>query len=436
MGTLRRPPSRANGSVHGVGTRAVVVAAAIGLLFATPASAARRATRRARTTTTAAPDSTVAQTVPPTTAAPVPSMKLAKTGVGEAWADARGLTLYIFEPDKGSGASVCYNQCAQAWPPFTVPAAANLVLPAELPASALKLSTRKDGAQQVTVNGWPLYYWFADKAPGDISGQSVGDVWWVVDKSGTPIRTAPTLKVGQHSLGSTVVDGKGMTLYQFDPDKQSGVSVCYDQCATAWPPLTVKSEAELLVFQGSGIDTKKLKVSPRKDGSLQVSFDGWPLYRWFQDKVPGDNSGQAVNQVWWVMDKDATVVRTKPTLTFGSTSNRALGNVLLAGDGFSLYMYSRDSVTLPRSNCYDACATAWPPLIVKDAKELLFTKGGGIDPSLVKLVPRIDGSGLQVTYNGWPLYKWQRDAKAGDVSGQAVGNVWWVLDTDGRPKVT
>jgi predicted lipoprotein with Yx(FWY)xxD motif len=419
--------------------RAIAATTLLCVAIGGPAVAAKRSTKRTkRVATTEAPDTTSAPapTAAPTTAAPTPSMKLAKTAVGEAWVDTKGLTLYMFEPDKGSGSSVCYDQCAKAWPPFTVKAASDLVLPAEISASAVKLHARKDGTQQVVVNGWPLYYWFADKAPGDITGQSVGDVWWVVDKSGTPIRTVPTIKLGQNSLGSTLVDGKGLTLYQFDPDKQSGVSVCYDQCATAWPPLIVGSEKDLLIFQGSGINTSKLKLSPRKDGALQVSYDGWPLYRWFLDKAPGDNSGQAVNQVWWVMDKDGNVLRNRPTIMFGNTSNRALGSVLLAGDGYSLYMYSRDSITLPRTNCYDACATAWPPLVVKDAKEIVLTKGGGVDPALVKLVPRLDGSGLQVTYNGWPLYKWQRDTKPGDVTGQAVGNVWYVLDTEGKPKVT
>src|SRR5450756_2270499 len=45
---------------------------------------------------------------------------------------------------------------------------------------------------------------------------------------------------------------------------------------------------------------------------------------------------------------------------------------------------------------------------------------------------RTDGS-VQVTYDGWPLYYWAQDAAAGDVSGQAVNGVWWVLQASGEP---
>ena len=45
---------------------------------------------------------------------------------------------------------------------------------------------------------------------------------------------------------------------------------------------------------------------------------------------------------------------------------------------------------------------------------------------------RADGS-TQATYNGWPLYYWKGDTNAGDVSGQNVSGVWFVLDHDGNP---
>ena len=52
----------------------------------------------------------------------------------------------------------------------------------------LGTASRTDGSSQVTYNGWPLYYFAADSAPGDINGQGVNDVWWVVDPSGDAIR--------------------------------------------------------------------------------------------------------------------------------------------------------------------------------------------------------------------------------------------------------
>ena len=54
-------------------------------------------------------------------------------------------------------------------------------------ASKLGITTRKDGSVQVTYNGWPLYYYDKDKAPGDATGQGVGGVWYVVSAAGEQI---------------------------------------------------------------------------------------------------------------------------------------------------------------------------------------------------------------------------------------------------------
>ena len=48
--------------------------------------------------------------------------------------------------------------------------------------------TRADGTVQSTYNGWPLYYFSGDSAAGDVNGQGVNDVWWVLDATGTPVQ--------------------------------------------------------------------------------------------------------------------------------------------------------------------------------------------------------------------------------------------------------
>jgi predicted lipoprotein with Yx(FWY)xxD motif len=106
------------------------------------------------------------------------------------------------------------------------------------------------------------------------------------------------------SLGEVLVDGQGMTLYMFDPDKQS-VSTCYDQCAEAWPPLTVTGGPKA----GEGVDQSLLGVVERTDGTEQVTYGKWPLYYWVKDAAPGDVTGQAVNNVWWVVDAAGQPVR-------------------------------------------------------------------------------------------------------------------------------
>jgi predicted lipoprotein with Yx(FWY)xxD motif len=98
-------------------------------------------------------------------------------------ADSEGKTLYLFLPD-AQGDSTCYDQCADNWPPLIDDIAAGDGVDATL----IGTTTRTDGAEQVTYNGWPLYYFAADAAPGDTNGQGINDVWFVVTPSGESLQ--------------------------------------------------------------------------------------------------------------------------------------------------------------------------------------------------------------------------------------------------------
>ena len=149
------------------------------LVLALVAAACSSDDDAADTTTT-----TAAQTT--TTTAPVETgtvLAAADSALGEIAVDENGFTLYVFIPDDG-GESTCYDQCATAWPPLEGEAVAS----GSLDAALLGSSPRTDGAQQVTYNGWPLYYFAADTAPGDVAGQGVNDVWYVISPAGEVIR--------------------------------------------------------------------------------------------------------------------------------------------------------------------------------------------------------------------------------------------------------
>ena len=73
-----------------------------------------------------------------------------------------------------------------AWPALTVEGEA--VGGEGIDASLLGTSERTDGSVQVTLDGHPLYYFAQDAAPGDVNGQGVGDVWYVVSPAGAPIQ--------------------------------------------------------------------------------------------------------------------------------------------------------------------------------------------------------------------------------------------------------
>lgn len=102
---------------------------------------------------------------------------------GDILVDGDGLTLYMFDADEqGSGTSACYDDCEDAWPPLSGEAAGGDGVTAEL-----STFEREDGTTQVAADGWPLYYFASDASPGDVNGQGVNDVWWLVGPDGAKI---------------------------------------------------------------------------------------------------------------------------------------------------------------------------------------------------------------------------------------------------------
>jgi predicted lipoprotein with Yx(FWY)xxD motif len=88
--------------------------------------------------------------------------------------------------------------------------------------------------------------------------------------------------------GKVLVDSKGMTLYYFQKDqKGSGKSKCEGPCAAAWPPLSAEGEVEAM----SGVNKAMLGTIQRSDGTTQVTYAGWPLYTFVEDKKAGEDNG-------------------------------------------------------------------------------------------------------------------------------------------------
>ncbi len=245
-----------------------------------------------------------------------------------------------------------------------------------------------------------------------------------------PVTGGTVVNAGKNnSLGSFLVDDKGMTLYLFTKDTPN-TSNCYDKCATAWPPLLTTGNP----VSGDGVDASKLGTTTRTDGSVQVTYNSWPLYYYQKDKAAGDVTGQDVGSVWFVISPSGDKVKSAhateaPAAASGAATvklgnNDTLGSFLVDAKGMTLYLFTKD--TPNTSNCYDKCATAWPPLLTTGAP----VAGDGVDASKFGTTTRTDGS-VQVTYNGWPLYYYQKDKAGGDVTGQNVGGVWYVVSAAG-----
>ena len=107
------------------------------------------------------------------------------------------------------------------------------------------------------------------------------------------------IKLADSSLGQIIVDGAGKTLYMFTPD-EGGTPTCYDDCATAWPPLVAADAAS--VTAGTGLDASKITVVDRTDGTKQVKYGEYPLYYFANDAAAGDVNGQGLNDVWFVAE--------------------------------------------------------------------------------------------------------------------------------------
>jgi predicted lipoprotein with Yx(FWY)xxD motif len=113
-------------------------------------------------------------------------LMVASTDLGDVVVDANGMTVYMFDNDtQGGDTSACTGQCLEMWPPVIATSDAPT---GEGVTGELGTIETPEGELQVTVNGWPVYLWVNDSAPGDVTGQAVGGIWWVLDPAGEPIR--------------------------------------------------------------------------------------------------------------------------------------------------------------------------------------------------------------------------------------------------------
>jgi predicted lipoprotein with Yx(FWY)xxD motif len=119
-------------------------------------------------------------------------------------------------------------------------------------------------------------------------------------KGGT-VRAAHSSK-----YGSLLVSAAGMTLYHYTPDRH-GVVKCTAACAKFWPPLVVPRGAKPKA--GAGVSAAKLSTVKRPDGTTQVTYAGFPLYRYSGDAKPGDVKGQGFQGVWHAVTSAGTLAK-------------------------------------------------------------------------------------------------------------------------------
>jgi predicted lipoprotein with Yx(FWY)xxD motif len=120
-------------------------------------------------------------------------------------------------------------------------------------------------------------------------------------EDGAAMKAGTTVTLGDSEFGSMLFDSKDQAIYVFERDSK-GKTVCYGECATAWPPVFTDGKPKA----GKGVDASLLGTIKRRDGKLQVTYAGRPLYFYAQEQ-PGEVKCHNVDLnggLWWVVGPD------------------------------------------------------------------------------------------------------------------------------------
>ncbi|WP_338894705.1 SCO0930 family lipoprotein [Streptomyces sp. TG1A-60] len=244
---------------------------------------------------------------------------------GKVLTDSAGRTLYRFDKDTAEPPkTTCEGECATTWPP--VPASGATAAEG-VDKALLGEVTRPDGTKQLTVGGWPLYYYAKDTKAGDINGQGLKGTWFASapdgkkastkggdsaagDAGGEVAEQAGLTTRNDAKLGEVVVDKNGMTVYRFLKDNQWPMKTeCTGACLDKWPVVAPVDEKDTkgINLQGS-TPNRGYVVFDRPDGIKQQTIDCIPLYTFAGDKAPGDTNGQGVGGTWFAINGDGEAI--------------------------------------------------------------------------------------------------------------------------------
>jgi predicted lipoprotein with Yx(FWY)xxD motif len=123
----------------------------------------------------------------------------------------------------------------------------------------------------------------------------------VTKEDGATPRKGTTVKLADSDFGRMLFDSQEQAIYIFERDERNK-SNCYGECADAWPPVFTKGEPQA----GDGVNASLLGTTKRRDGKLQVTYDGKPLY-YYAHEGRGEVKCHNVNLnggFWWVIGAD------------------------------------------------------------------------------------------------------------------------------------
>lgn len=150
-----------------------------------------------------------------------------------------------------------------------------------------------------------------------------------LDASGSAGVKATIAESSNATLGTIVVNATGRTLYHYTGDHGKTVA-CTAACAQLWPPLLVAKTAKPVA--GKGIAASKLGTLTRPDGTVQVTYDGYTLYRYAPDTKNGEVKGQAIESKWFALAPSGALVKVDPSSsTAAGGANASSGSTSSSG---------------------------------------------------------------------------------------------------------
>ncbi|HYK95996.1 MAG TPA: hypothetical protein VE011_09055 [Candidatus Dormibacteraeota bacterium] len=288
----------------------------------------------------------------------------------------------------------------------------------------------------------------------------------------TSAPTGPaTVSTANSAFGQILVIGsgpyQGCSLYLLTSDQLRSITgvpfACSDganaigqPCDTfLWPALLSNGAP----IAGRGVNPRLLGTVTRTDlpglpAVDQVTYGGYPLYRFFLDEAPGETDGAGLfdpvtspTGTWYLVNgrgqpapgRARLELETAPVNGGSDATVLAVsmdhGFVLLPDGTFPVYTLSTDRRGSGRKSlCQAACATVnWPPVLTSGRP----IAGPGVDQAAIGTIVRPDGT-HQVTYQGRPLYLFKNDAYiptlpynggAAGINGAGLSTPWGVFDT-------
>jgi predicted lipoprotein with Yx(FWY)xxD motif len=228
-------------------------------------------------------------------AGPVPTIAVAKNAfAGTYLVDGAGKALYTYGADAPGDCDYapvtnCFLDCAISWPPFN---GEPRVLGAGLDDSQFGSIERTDGTvttRQTTYQGWPLYYYKKDAAPGDVIGHAVGKIWQLAQV------TLPNIVIIRVGTVRFVADERGHALYVSAADTKGTsttrpVSACTGSCLDDFEPFVLTYLSPV-----SYLPPSDFSYFVRSDGSPQIAYKGAPLYLSHDDVRSAQTNGTAIS---------------------------------------------------------------------------------------------------------------------------------------------